>query len=112
MKVRGVGAAKNEAANLRRPHKLKKNQVFCEPAHTERSHSIPSCRHRNPRNGGDPMRTTKMPDWVQGQKAHHAISILTVAVVVLALLMVAKIRTVGSTEATGNPAQSTVSIYA
>jgi hypothetical protein len=58
------------------------------------------------------MRTTKMPDWVQGQKAHPAISILTVAVVVLALLMVAKSRTVGSTEATGNPAQSTVSIYA
>ena len=26
------------------------------------------------------MRTTKMPDWVRGQKAHPAISILTVAV--------------------------------
>ena len=55
------------------------------------------------------MRTTKMPDWVQGQKAHPAISILTVAVVVLALLMVAKSRTVGLNEATGNTAQSTMS---
>ena len=55
------------------------------------------------------MQTTEMPDWVQGQKAHPAISILTVAVVVLALLMVAKGRTVGSTEATGNAVQSTIS---
>ena len=47
------------------------------------------------------MRTTKMPDWVRGQKAHPAISILTVAVLVLALLIVAMSRTVG-TEATGN----------
>ena len=46
------------------------------------------------------MRTTKMPEWVRGQK-HPAISILTVAVVVLALLIVAMSRTVG-TEATGN----------
>ena len=57
------------------------------------------------------MRTTKTPDWVRGQKAHPAISILTVAVVVLALLIVAKSRTVGLTEATGNPQQNTVSIY-
>ena len=57
------------------------------------------------------MRTTKMPDWVRGQKAHPAISILTVAVVVLALLMVAKSRTVGSTEATGSTFQNTVSTY-
>ena len=57
------------------------------------------------------MRTTKTPDWVRGQKAHPAISILTVAVVVLALLIVAKSRTVGLNEATGNPVQSTMSIY-
>ena len=57
------------------------------------------------------MRTTKTPDWVRGQKAHPAISILTVAVVVLALLIVAKSRTVGLTEATGNPQQHTVSTY-
>ena len=36
---------------------------------------------------------------------------VTVAVVVLALLIVAKNRTVGLTEATGNPQQNTVSIY-
>ena len=48
------------------------------------------------------MRTTKMPDWVRGQKAHPAIPILTVAVVVLALLIVAKSGMVGLTEATGN----------
>ena len=57
------------------------------------------------------MRTTKMPDWVRGQKAHPAISILTVAVVVLALLIVAKSRTVGLTEATGSPPQNAVSTY-
>ena len=57
------------------------------------------------------MQTTKTPDWVRGQKAHPAISILTVAVVVLALLIVAKSRTVGLTEATGSPSQSTLSIY-
>ena len=57
------------------------------------------------------MRTTKMPDWVQGQKAHPAISILTVAVVVLALLIVAKTKTVTLTEATGSPLQNGVSTY-
>ena len=50
------------------------------------------------------MRTTNMPDWVRGQKAHSAISILTVAVVVLALLIVTMSRTVGVTEASGNTA--------
>ena len=40
-------------------------------------------------------------------------SILTVVAVVLALLIVAKSRTVGLNEATGNPVQSTtMSIYA
>jgi hypothetical protein len=48
------------------------------------------------------MRTTNMPDWVRGQKAHPAISILTVAVVVLALLIVTMSRTVGVTEPSGN----------
>ena len=48
------------------------------------------------------MQTTKMPDWVRGQKAHSAISILTFAVVVLALLIVTMSRTVGVTEASGN----------
>jgi hypothetical protein len=38
-------------------------------------------------------------------------SILTVVAVVLALLIVAKSRTVGLTEATGNPVQNTMSIY-
>ena len=38
-------------------------------------------------------------------------TITTVATVVLALLIVAKSRTVGLTEATGNPQQNTVSIY-
>jgi len=57
------------------------------------------------------MRTTKMPDWVQGQKAHPAIAILTVAVVVLALLIVAKTKTVTLTEATGSPLQNAVSTY-
>ena len=57
------------------------------------------------------MRTTKMPDWVRGQKAHPAISILTVAVVVLALLLVAKSRTVGSTEATGSTSVSTYDLH-
>jgi hypothetical protein len=38
-------------------------------------------------------------------------SILTVVAVVLALLIVAKSRTVGLTEATGSPVQNTVSIY-
>ena len=38
-------------------------------------------------------------------------TIATVATVVLALLIVAKTRTVGLTQATGNPAQSTMSIY-
>ena len=57
------------------------------------------------------MRTTKMPDWVRGQKAHPAISILTVAVVVLALLIVAKSKTVTLTEATGSPSQNAVSTY-
>jgi len=37
---------------------------------------------------------------------------VTVAAVVLALLIVAKSRTVGVTQATGNAAQSTMSIYA
>jgi hypothetical protein len=57
------------------------------------------------------MRTTKMPDWVQGRSARPAISILTVAVVVLALLIVAKSKTVGLTEATGSSSRSTLSIY-
>ena len=39
-------------------------------------------------------------------------SIIAVVAVVLALLIVAKSRTVGLNEATGNPAQSTMSIYA
>ena len=38
-------------------------------------------------------------------------SILTVVAVVLALLIVAKSRTAGLTEATGSPQQNTVSIY-
>ena len=38
-------------------------------------------------------------------------SIIAVVAVVLALLIVAKSRTVGLTEATGNPVQSTMSIY-
>jgi hypothetical protein len=38
-------------------------------------------------------------------------TIATVAVVVLALLIVAKSRTVGLMEATGSPSQSTLSIY-
>ena len=38
-------------------------------------------------------------------------TIATVATVVLALLIVAKTRTVGLTEATGNPVQNTMSIY-
>ena len=38
-------------------------------------------------------------------------TIAAVAVVVLALLMVAKSRTVGSTEATGSTFQNTVSTY-
>jgi len=38
-------------------------------------------------------------------------SMLTVVAVVLALLIVAKSRTVGLTEATGSPVQNTVSIY-
>ena len=38
-------------------------------------------------------------------------TIATVAVVVLALLIVAKSRTVGLTEATGNPPQNAVSTY-
>jgi hypothetical protein len=38
-------------------------------------------------------------------------SIATLATVVLALLIVAKSRTVGLNEATGNPVQSTISIY-
>jgi hypothetical protein len=57
------------------------------------------------------MRTTKMPDWVRGQKAHPAISILTVAVVALALLIVAKSKTVTLTEATESPLQNAVSIH-
>ena len=57
------------------------------------------------------MRTTKMPDWVQGQKARPAIAILTVTVVVLALLIVAKTKTVTLTEATGSPLQNGVSTY-
>jgi hypothetical protein len=57
------------------------------------------------------MRSTNMPDWVQGQSAHPSIAILTVAVVVLALLIVAKSRTVGLAEATGSSSQSTLSIY-
>ena len=39
-------------------------------------------------------------------------TIATLATVVLALLIVAKSRTVGLNEATGNPVQSTMSIYA
>ena len=39
-------------------------------------------------------------------------TIVTLATVVLALLIVAKSRTVGLNEATANPAQSTMSIYA
>ena len=39
----------------------------------------------------------------------RTIPIVTVATVVLALLIVAKSRTVGLTEATGNAAQSTMS---
>ena len=39
-------------------------------------------------------------------------TIVTVATAVLALLIVAKSRTVGLNEATGNSAQSTMSIYA
>ena len=38
-------------------------------------------------------------------------SILTVVAVVLALLIVAKSRTVGLTEATGSPVQNTMSTY-
>ena len=38
-------------------------------------------------------------------------TIATVATVVLALLIVAKTRTVGLTQATGNPVQNTMSIY-
>ena len=38
-------------------------------------------------------------------------AIATVAVVVLALLIVAKTKTVALTEATGSPVQNTVSIY-
>ena len=38
-------------------------------------------------------------------------TIATLATVVLALLIVAKSRTVGLNEATGNPVQSTMSIY-
>ena len=38
-------------------------------------------------------------------------SIITVVAVVFALLVVAKSRTVGVTEATGNPVQNTMSIY-
>ena len=38
-------------------------------------------------------------------------TIATVAVAVLALLIVAKSRTVGLTEATGNPPQNAVSTY-
>ena len=38
-------------------------------------------------------------------------SILTVVAVVLARLIVAKSRTVGLTEATGNPVQNTMSTY-
>ena len=45
---------------------------------------------------GMPMRTT---------------TIATVAVAVLALLIVAKSRTVGLMEATGNPVQNAMSIY-
>ena len=45
---------------------------------------------------GIPMRTT---------------SIITVVAVVFALLVVAKSRTVGPNEATGNPVQNTMSIY-
>ena len=57
------------------------------------------------------MRTTKMPDWVQGQKAHPAIAILTVAVVVMAHQIVAKTKTIALTEATGSPLQNAVSTY-
>ena len=39
-------------------------------------------------------------------------TIVTLATVVLALLIVAKSRTFGLNEATGNPTQSTMSIYA
>ena len=39
-------------------------------------------------------------------------TIATLATVVLALLIVAKSRTVALNEATGNPVQSTMSIYA
>jgi hypothetical protein len=42
MKVRGVGAAKNEAANLRRPHKLKKIKRSVSPL--TQSALIPSQR--------------------------------------------------------------------
>ena len=38
-------------------------------------------------------------------------TIATVAVLLLALLIVAKSRTVGLTEVTGNPQQNTASIY-
>ena len=38
-------------------------------------------------------------------------SIITVVAVVFALLVVAKSRTVGLMEATGNPVQNTMSIY-
>jgi hypothetical protein len=38
-------------------------------------------------------------------------TIATVTIVVLALLIVAKSRTVGLTEASGGPSQSTLSIY-
>ena len=39
-------------------------------------------------------------------------TIVTVVAVIFALLVVAKSRTVGLNEATGNPTQSTMSIYA
>ena len=60
-------------------------------------YSVLACEFAIQGNGADPMRTT---------------TIAAVTAVVLAFLIVALSRTVGLTEATGNPVQSTMSIYA
>ena len=50
-------------------------------------------------------------DTFQSKGMEGTTTIATAATVALALLVVAKTRTVGLTEATGNPVQNTMSIY-
>jgi len=50
---------------------------------------------------------TRKRDSISNEYPMRTTTIATVTIVVLALLIVAKSRTVGLTEATGNPVQST-----